>query len=54
MSRSAAASQRWQRFQGEIPEIPMTVRDGKKLVFASNRGGKVAGETNLFVVDWVE
>ena len=28
--------------------------DGKKLVFASNRGGKVPGETNLFVVDWVE
>jgi hypothetical protein len=28
--------------------------DGKKLVFASNRGGSKRGETNLFVVDWVE
>jgi Tol biopolymer transport system component len=28
--------------------------DGKQLVFASNRGGKTAGETNLFLVDWVE
>jgi Tol biopolymer transport system component len=28
--------------------------DGKRIVFASNRGGKVAGETNLFVADWVE
>jgi hypothetical protein len=24
------------------------------LVFASNRGGKVRGETNVFVADWVE
>ena len=26
--------------------------DGKQLVFASNRFGKVKGETNVFIADW--
>jgi TolB protein len=34
--------------------FPMFSPDGKRLVFASNRGAKTAGETNLFLVDWVE
>ena len=28
--------------------------DGKKLVVASNRNGKVQGETNVFSADWVK
>jgi Tol biopolymer transport system component len=32
--------------------FPMFTHDGKRLVFASNRNGKVQGETNIFVADW--
>ena len=32
--------------------FPMFTRDGKWLVFASNRGGQEAGETNLFLARW--
>jgi Tol biopolymer transport system component len=34
--------------------FPMFSPDGRQLVFASNRGARVPGETNLFLVDWVE
>jgi len=34
--------------------FPMFSPDGRRLVFASNRGAKARGETNLFVADWVE
>jgi dipeptidyl aminopeptidase/acylaminoacyl peptidase len=34
--------------------FPMFSPDGKKLVFSSNRNGKVPGETNVFIADWVE
>ena len=35
----AAARRRWQRFQGELPELPMITRDGKKLVLPAEKFG---------------
>lgn len=34
--------------------FPMFTHDGRKLVLASNRNGKVPHETNLFTADWKE
>ena len=34
--------------------FPMFTNDGRKLVWASNRLAKVAGETNVFIADWME
>ena len=33
--------------------FPMFSKDGKKLVWASNRNGKAPHETNIFIADWV-
>ena len=41
-------------YTGEFDGFPMVSLDGKKIVFASNRQGSVAGETNVFVADWVD
>jgi Tol biopolymer transport system component len=36
----------------EFDGFPMFTRDGRKLVFGSNRGGAKRGDTNLFTADW--
>ena len=38
----------------DFDAFPMFSSDGKKLVWASNRNGKVPHETNIFLADWVE
>ena len=32
----------------------MFTRDGKQLVFASNRHHEAEGDTNVFIADWVD
>ena len=41
-------------FNETFDGFPMFSPDGKKIVFASNRNAKAAGETNVFIADWVE
>ena len=40
-------------FSPDFDGFPMFTRDGKRLVFASNRNGKAPHETNIFVADWI-
>jgi Tol biopolymer transport system component len=41
-------------FMPEFDGFPMFTRDGKTLVFCSNRYGAQKGNTNVFIADWVE
>jgi Tol biopolymer transport system component len=34
--------------------FPMFTKNGKKLVFASNRANRKPTDTNIFIADWVE
>ncbi|MFZ0257356.1 MAG: hypothetical protein WAN46_17340 [Gammaproteobacteria bacterium] len=45
------ALERITRYPG-FDGFPMFSHDGKKLVFASNRNGRIQGETNIFIADW--
>jgi len=40
-------------FTPDFDGFPMLTRDGKRLVFASNRNGTQPHETNIFVADWL-
>ncbi len=40
-------------FSPEFDGFPMFSPDGKKIVWASNRHDAKAGETNLFIADWI-
>lgn len=39
-------------FSADFDGFPIFSPDGKKLAFSSNRGGKIKGETNVFLADW--
>ena len=41
-------------FNDTFDGFPMFSPDGQHLVFASNRSNRVEGDTNVFIVDWVE
>jgi TolB protein len=41
-------------YTGDFDGFPMFSRDGKQLVWASNRTAKTRGETNVYIADWVD
>jgi TolB protein len=41
-------------FHEQFDGFPMFTRDGKQLVFASNREHAKEGDTNVFIADWVD
>jgi len=41
-------------YSEEFDGFPMFTRDGKQLVFASNRHHETEGDTNVFIADWVD
>jgi Tol biopolymer transport system component len=40
-------------FCPEFDGFPIFTRDGKKIIFSSNRNAKRYGETNVFIADWI-
>jgi Tol biopolymer transport system component len=40
--------------EGHFNAFPMFSKDGKKVVFVSDRNAKARYEFNVFVADWVE
>ena len=41
-------------FDEEFDGFPMFSPDGTRLVWASNRGAREMGETNVFIAEWRE
>jgi len=41
-------------FNDTFDGFPIFTRDGKQLVFASNRFNKKKGDTNIFIADWID
>jgi Tol biopolymer transport system component len=41
-------------FDETFDAFPMFTNDGKKIVWASNRNEAAAGNTNIFIADWVD
>jgi TolB protein len=41
-------------FDENFDAFPMFTNDGKKLVWAANRSEATAGNTNVFIADWVD